>query len=853
MKRRRPVPSPFHNVVLTALALVGVSASTASAAPCTGTPAAGHIDATCQDAVGAPVCIHTPLSVPGLSGMPPWPATPGSTSDATARPEVTDPRWGNAPLRFMPNKALDDNARYRILVDDAANPTELAVSIQVKADFGSPGGADSYVFFGITDDVSTAPSGPAHSAAWGIQIPAIAVSNAFGNGNPVNPSFVNWYQYTSGAWSGGQGEWPTTTPWISSASTALWNTKDLKQLDNNGAAYAVQFKVNLAALGLNHANAKPLITLGVHNDFSDDGLANYADYYTPDESFCVAPCGTNLAAGPFHEYINEWTPVLPLGSGCTGVKVDGDNISTALGLLSGHAAVTVKANESNTFQVAPQNLNSIDHPSAGDVVAQFYMSNWGTRPTAAGWIKVPGKPGSLTTISAPIVSTCPNGSTDGKVCDTEIQTQCTTTNGVTTCNPKFHQCLQVQLSGGTSAGSRVSFENASAYTNTRFGVLSRYDEVAEINVKGLQTVLGNSNPRDVYLHVVTHNMPTASNTLMSMDVPALESMRSQVDPSFAQDKGYCANPTDLCGDGICIPTCARVPGCTQTYTYNGVCYCTSQGSGTCSIQGVAPAGGGYDPNTSSITRSDKLRAEYPTIEVFPYYDSGQTKIVRGQTRRRLVGMPSFTVHATHTGNFYGFLNGLVMEDGTQITKVAPDVYKLTVPNEGVSRIRVMVSAEETPHYSPLTEIVGTATPLGLNLGNVTLTGVSNTAQPIDLSKAKMTLTSLLLEGSVERVTNLKGPVTLTRKSGATSTCATFTSSGSGKPTIVVTVTTLPLIGQTVQITVTGASVQQPASCPLFFGTTNLQTEFTLTDGTTPPLAIRGTDQWTCVPFQLINL
>jgi hypothetical protein len=136
---------------------------------------------------------------------------------------------------------------------------------------------------------------------------------------------------------------------------------------------------------------------------------------------------------------------------------------------------------------------------------------------------------------------------------------------------------------------------------------------------------------------------------------------------------------------------------------------------------------------------------------------------------------------------------------------------------------------------------------------MTLTAVSNTANLIDLSKAQMKLMSLLKEGSKERVTNLTNPTTLTRQPGATTSAATFIASGFGKPTIIVNVVNLPILGQTIQITVTGASVQQPASCPLFFGVSNLTTEFTLTDGTTAPIAIRGTDQWTCVPFQLINL
>ncbi len=840
-----------------AAASVGVTAgyATPARADCAPNPQVqpGHLDRSCPDVVGYPMCLQAPVAVPGLSGMPVWPADVLHPASASERPEVTDPRWGNAPLHTIFSVNNDANARFRILADNPTNPKQLAVSIQMQEDWGSPGGADSYVYFGITDDAAAG----SHQQAWGVQIGAApATANATGNDLPIKTGLVSTYVYTSGTgWTNpDQGAWPSSTPWVTSASSALWNSTDLNAYDTNGAAYAVQFKVDLHALGLDHANARVLISLGVHNDFSDAQVRGLADYSTPNQGAYVDP--STRASGPFHPYIEEWTPVAAFGTPCLGVNVEGMDISTALGTISGHAAVTVAALAPNTFQVSPSKLSSIHSPASGDLKAQFYMSNWGTNAvgTAAGWLKVPGPLGSWDgALTDPITSQCTN-TTANQVCGTPIVTACQTNSaGVTTCDPTFHQCLQVQLSPGINAGGRVTFENASAYTNTRFGTMSQYEQVAEINVRGLQALLGNSNARDVYLHVVPHNLPPASNVKMHLDVPALESLRSQVDSWFAKDKGYCPNPTDLCGDGVCVPTCARMPGCTQTYTYNNVCYCTAKTSGSCSIQGVAPAGGGYDQNKSSITRAGALRAEYPTLDVYPYYDSGKTRTVRGQARKILIPMQSFTVHATHTGDFYGFLYGLTMEDNTQITKVAPDIYKLSVPNETTARVRVMLSAEEQPHYSPLTEIVGTATPLPLGLGNVTLTGVSNTATPIDLSKGQMVLTSLLSENGVERVTNLAGPVTLVRQPGATTYAATFVSSGFGKPTVTVNVVTLPLIGQTVQITVIGASVQQPASCPLFFGTTNLTTQFSLTDGTAPPLAIRGTDQWTCVPFQLINL
>ncbi len=136
------------------------------------------------------------------------------------------------------------------------------------------------------------------------------------------------------------------------------------------------------------------------------------------------------------------------------------------------------------------------------------------------------------------------------------------------------------------------------------------------------------------------------------------------------------------------------------------------------------------------------------------------------------------------------------------------------------------------------------------LGNATFTGVASTPT-IDLSKSTITVQKLLNASGVELVSNLGAPVTLTRQPGALPGLATFVKTG--LPTITMQVVTLPLIGQTVTIQVTGANVNYPSTCPFGLGAASLTTQFTISGGTASPVLIQGTDGWVCVPGQMLSL
>lgn len=925
----------FHKTVLSSVGLVTIymlSASNSSA-ECEPWSTPGHLDTTCVDHVGTPICIHEPKRVPGLSGMPKW---LGSGEIGDLLEVVSDPRWGNAPLRSSLNANGVDIVRYRILVDSKSSPNQLAVSIQVKADPGSPGGSDSYVYFGLGKADAT--------EAWGVQIPAYAGTGLVGPHLQVREDYVNSYHYTNieGWEPPGQGEFPSDPAWITADKVAIWNAPTDGPINENGTySYVIQFKIDLTVLPF-AATDGAFLMLGVHNDFSDAGVGAVTDYYTPNMDWCPAPCGTTVNgdslgterenAGPFHFYVNEWAQVLPVGEDCTGIDVQRTDISTN---YDGNK-VSVKANAINEFRVRPHNLDPLTS-QPGDVHASFKMSNWGSVATAAAWTPVPHLDVyNGYDVSLPIVASCNNGIYDNDVCDAGIITHCGEEPGE--CNAGFHQCLQVELFAGTGAESRVSFENATAYTNTRFGYLSSLDEAAEINVKGLQALLGNSHDRDVYLHVVPTNMPKASDKPMELAVEGLEKLRAQAYPDFQVENYLPACPNfetaqlqcvrQSVGDneyqrvcqvrdketeqrcqsdlscirqfgcwGLITPrisetnevwcsmggNCSDDPTCsylrdtavkcllpTNTQVRKCATLATSQEGGQylCSDEAQAltlpdgshwcptelscsepVAGGGIDYDVSSLSPSQKLTAEYPTYEVFPYYDSGERVMINGQERKRLVPMPTFGFHLAHEGTFYGFLHSLVAQDGSALEAVASHFYKITVPNEGTARVRVLVSAEEQPHFIPLTDITGSATTVFWPFGMVNLSGVMESTASLDLRTATITLNQILDDNGEELVMGMTGPIAMTARSGATATHAKFISAAG--PDVVMEVMELPLIGYVVKITVGRTAVGRPSTCG-WFGSANLGTAFTINDGVHPALKVQGVDQWSCMPFSLSN-
>ena len=89
---------------------------------------------------------------------------------------------------------------------------------------------------------------------------------------------------------------------------------------------------------------------------------------------------------------------------------------------------------------------------------------------------------------------------------------------------------------------------------------------------------------------------------------------------------------------------------------------------------------------------NQLAAIMPTYTVHSYYDTGQTITVRGKTHPLLLPLTSFGYFVQHDGSMEGWTDRL---DGAQ--QIGPNLYKISVPNNGKAVIRTTITAVESTY------------------------------------------------------------------------------------------------------------------------------------------------------------
>jgi hypothetical protein len=88
---------------------------------------------------------------------------------------------------------------------------------------------------------------------------------------------------------------------------------------------------------------------------------------------------------------------------------------------------------------------------------------------------------------------------------------------------------------------------------------------------------------------------------------------------------------------------------------------------------------------------------WPTYEVHAYYDTGETITdSQGKPQKLLEALAPFGYMLHHKGPFYGFSDLMAGADGANLTQIAPNLYKASVPKDGAIRIKTTLRAEEKP-------------------------------------------------------------------------------------------------------------------------------------------------------------
>jgi hypothetical protein len=305
----------------------------------------------------------------------------------------------------------------------------------------------------------------------------------------------------------------------------------------------------------------------------------------------------------------------------------------------------------NDFFARPLN-NTGATIGAQALSASFRIANWGSvaSPSAGSWMTIP--------TGADVRD--PNPVVHGAKAKLDFAWQLTTVTdqalidafvGTPTSPPTRldHQCVFVELSG-----PGLLFANRSAFRNMWIVNASSLVADAEISVAGLSPLPGATH-RDTYIYVQAMNMPAVLDTPI---VPPTEEGRGEERRGDVERRR-----SDRAGDE----------------------------SGIEARFGLEPAALG----TSVVGPAPivPIHERVPSYTVHVWHATGQTFTEDGVTRQLLEPQTSFGVLVDHKGALYGWDHSL---KGAGLIEIAPNFYRLAVPEGGAARVTVTIEAHETP-------------------------------------------------------------------------------------------------------------------------------------------------------------
>jgi hypothetical protein len=382
-----------------------------------GALAATIVALTCA-ASAQDICFPTPVALPGLSGPPEWKA-PG-----VVRTELNEPRWAAAPATGFANDPTQTEGLYRILVNDAF--TELSVSFQAPTDPDVLSNADA-IYFGFTTDSQTA------SLARGVRISLPASGS-----NPIDATSIQQYNYDAGA----------VPRWSTLLGAPSWLKKPSAWLRDTSASWGINFKVDLASVGLNVGNPFRIF-LAMHKQ-NESSPSNSLNLSTPDPGATALLSGTLFIADP-----TKWEPAAAIDAGCPdGISIDGNQIGTRAVKMGNPAPTLIETTSgtTNRFYAEPTIPGTVGLFS-GLFQATFHFSDWQSVDASnAPWVILPN--GAAVSNGAPPAAT-----------SSILEFACLTNAGGQTCGlptpTEPQQCVYVELRA--APGQSVRFTKAAAY------------------------------------------------------------------------------------------------------------------------------------------------------------------------------------------------------------------------------------------------------------------------------------------------------------------------------------------------------------------------------------------------------
>jgi hypothetical protein len=607
--------------------------------------------------MATPICIPEGFGVPIPTGPSSYAASgPPIWWDTTSGPlpsfntSLEDPRWiGSAGFGYPElTSVATDRAIFRAVhATDSVGitATYLYLSWVVKVDPEVGNNVDSVLVGFFRQNMAGSPGvafriTPTNQAAAKVAAAAqdvdVFTRSSTGVWQPVTPGTADpqWITDFLRVWVD-----PAQNPrypWAVQMRVRIDGSGDLNQGIDLQNAFRMRFQVNATKPegGITFYKWPRTAATILGSNFDDPGSANWDDF--------------QLGGGP---------------SCSKGISIEWGDVRT----MNVPDDTEIKYNRqtlpSNTFRARPRNQTTADIPASrypdptipndtGELrlSARFRIANWGSTPTVGGlWADIPG---GFDVRNVPIT-----GVTDGVVLangqgdmrfnwvveDPFLQEF---ENGTR----RRHQCVLVELSG-----PNLTFTKSSVFQNMAVVPASTMRRDADISIQGLAATSGTH--RDVYLYVQTLNMPS---TLRAPERPREPAEPDRPPPSGPDvvRAGENGGLEDGGGDG-------------------------NDGDGN---GGPVVPVGPPPPPWEQETR--------PVYIVHAWHDTGETFTdVNGVTRKVLEAQTSYGFYLEHQGPLFGWDHKLT---GQGLVEIAPDYYKVAVPNDGSVTVATEITALETP-------------------------------------------------------------------------------------------------------------------------------------------------------------
>jgi hypothetical protein len=618
------------------------------------------------------LCIPEAFGVPGaLWNQPPrWWAAGTSLTFPAEMDRLDDPRWRGAVSQVLNNGEAEFRALYK--------GGNLYLSWQAKADgVLNVGSNPDRVLLGIKQASGN---------------PVVIDLRLNSTSQPLNAASV--VSFVAYQWNPGTLGWdniPATTPgWINSTARA-WT-----RLSGTNFSWAVQLVIPKNS------------TTGLSG-----GLVLASSFQMWYALLVVAPDGSvpeyrwGTGAGTIRQ--SSGLLLLPKGNVTWGSVTLGASTCPANVALDPLQIGTDGADDNiqftptsagsnsfiNEFHARPTNVGTTVI-TKNSIEGRFFLANWGSQvPLSTSlWEEITPStiPKNNDDINPPNTaqSTLPRNDIHfaWKVPDADRCRFGDTSSSCANTLLKFpHQCMLVQLS---SSSSSLAFRNQSAYRNMQFKSLSRLSDIAGISVKGLAPIPDGRATRDVYLYVETRNLPAkvapVTKSTETIVVPGKDTMIIvRRDTTFNLEWGAVRAAE---GDTLIVPTKDTM---------------------------VLPARDNVERLTKvrSAAQTGRLTSEdvdalVPTYRVHAYHTTGDTLFIDGAKHAVLEPQTSFGYYVGHDGDIIGWRHEL---KGANLIRLAPNFYRIAVPNNGVAIVTTTIEALE-PRPLALSLHAGVSLPHG---------------------------------------------------------------------------------------------------------------------------------------------